>query len=452
MGCFLYAQKGVNQMAYDPYTYFSQNANKGKRSYEMGGSSPNATDVPYTTYQQPKPKTVAPKTAAPTAPLVTNDPMQSSTTPVTEPYVPLDPATTSAPSMTDQIGSMYDSLLTSQTAQINSTADTAANALAKALSDSLAAQDDARYALTSAYQEAKNRAAAQSDIAKYNRAQKAAAQGIEGSAAMTDDIYSNIGLQNALGGLDRSKSEEIAAIERAIANLKSDYRGDLTTLYNKRDQDILAAGGEADYAKTSALIEQMLRDTEAAEAQKAQARKDELSTISRYYGKEDEAIASLSGDNDPTNDWIIKYLEAMKADRLNAPKPVYSGGGGTTSNTSAESGIVQTMLSMGDDAAAYEYLIGLGLSEGKTDQLFAFYADQKAMPQQTTQTTSTTTPTQVPASISAVNSITTAVRKMTERGTSTDEIADYLSGLIERGSLSAQQARDIAKNILGITL
>ena len=172
------------------------------------GSNTKKTKYPYSVdpalalAQTTKPATT---TTPYTQPATQIKAQQPTSTPVTEPYVPLDPGTTTAPATTtpaigDMVGSMYDDLLTSKTAQITSATESAATRLAKALTDSLLAKDEALNSLTGAYQQAKNRAAGQSDIGKYNYAQTAAAQGIEGNAAMQNELYSNVGLQNALGG------------------------------------------------------------------------------------------------------------------------------------------------------------------------------------------------------------------------------------------------------------
>lgn len=59
--------------------------------------------------------------------------------------------------------------------------------------------------------------------------------------------------------------------------------------------------------------------------------------------------------------------------------PRSSGGsGGTYTRASGQSGgIVETMLAMGDDIAAYEYLVGLGKTSGVTSQLWDLYQEEQ---------------------------------------------------------------------------
>lgn len=49
------------------------------------------------------------------------------------------------------------------------------------------------------------------------------------------------------------------------------------------------------------------------------------------------------------------------------------GSGGSAGNSGGTTGIVDTMLGMGSETKAYEYLIGLGLSNAKTEQLWSMY-------------------------------------------------------------------------------
>ena len=54
-----------------------------------------------------------------------------------------------------------------------------------------------------------------------------------------------------------------------------------------------------------------------------------------------------------------------------------SGGSGNSGNDGSTGGIVDTMLGMDSDTAAYEYLLGLGHSNAKTEQLWELYEASK---------------------------------------------------------------------------
>lgn len=64
-------------------------------------------------------------------------------------------------------------------------------------------------------------------------------------------------------------------------------------------------------------------------------------------------------------------------------QPVYYGGGGggggysDSDTTAGTGGTVETMLGLGNDVSAYEYLISLGLSNAKTEQLWDLYEASK---------------------------------------------------------------------------
>ncbi len=74
------------------------------------------------------------------------------------------------------------------------------------------------------------------------------------------------------------------------------------------------------------------------------------------------------------------YDKAQAAARSSGGSGGSSSSGGSTSGSdggSDGSGIVDTMLGMGSDAKAYEYLIGKGYSNAKTEQLWTLYEAAK---------------------------------------------------------------------------
>ena len=74
------------------------------------------------------------------------------------------------------------------------------------------------------------------------------------------------------------------------------------------------------------------------------------------------------------------YDKAQAAARSSSGSGGRSSSGGSTSGSgggSDGSGIVDTMLGMGSDAKAYEYLIGKGYSNAKTEQLWTLYEAAK---------------------------------------------------------------------------
>ena len=98
--------------------------------------------------------------------------------------------------------------------------------------------------------------------------------------------------------------------------------------------------------------------------------------------KEKYAIGDLSGYKDL--EWDTDYAEAMQKGDLWALAQEMAGGGskgggkgGGSKTTEQEDSILETMLGFGDDARAYEYLVGRDLSSGKTDKLWEFYQGEK---------------------------------------------------------------------------
>lgn len=103
--------------------------------------------------------------------------------------------------------------------------------------------------LKPAYYDARNRAAAQSDIGALNFAQYMASRGVTGGAAGMPEIYRQAALQGELGALNRQEQAALDAIERDRTGVLSAY-----------EQDRLAALSDLDARALQAQIEQMNLD------------------------------------------------------------------------------------------------------------------------------------------------------------------------------------------------
>lgn len=89
----------------------------------------------------------------------------------------------------------------------------------------------------------------------------------------------------------------------------------------------------------------------------------------KALGYSDQEIANL------TNAYNAAQLLAQQQSTRRSGGS--SGSRGSGSGTSQNTGIVDTMLSFGNDNQAYEYLIGLGYSNSKTDTLWNMYQSSK---------------------------------------------------------------------------
>lgn len=152
----------------------------------------------------------------------------------------------------------------------------------------------------------------------------------------------------------------------------ADNRGDAQ--YNK-DADraaLLAAAG--DYSGFAALWNLTPEQTQNLVDEYAKSKKMD----------EDAAARELA-------DWYAQYgdFSKLKERGVNTSmlereqylslygKSSAGGKGGGSKTTEQEDSILETMLGFGDDARAYEYLVGRDLSSGKTDKLWEFYQGEK---------------------------------------------------------------------------
>lgn len=193
-------------------------------------------------------------------------------------------------------------------------------ALDKAKSNSLSALADEEAGLKPQYYDAKNRAAAQSDVSDLNFAQFMASKGIQGSAGGANQMYSNAALQGQIGALER---QEQAARDRIARNR--------TGVENAYQSDVAAAQAGAEAQALQAAIDQMNADKlfslqEAAvtgqyqgrptmqgqQSQAEQLQRQASLLAAQYY----DNIAGYINTLDP-NDPIIPYLHAERRNKIN---------------------------------------------------------------------------------------------------------------------------------------
>ncbi len=121
--------------------------------------------------------------------------------------------------------------------------------LDKARDAALANLESEQSRLQPAYYDARNQAAAQSDLGALNFAQYMASRGVKGGAAGMPEIYRNAALQGEIGALNRQEQMALDAIERDRTGVLSAY-----------EQDRVAALADLDARALQAQIEQMNAD------------------------------------------------------------------------------------------------------------------------------------------------------------------------------------------------
>lgn len=118
-------------------------------------------------------------------------------------------------------------------------------ALDKTKEAALRALDTEKANVSPTYYDARNRAAAASDVGAMNFAQYMAARGIKGAAGAMPEIYRQAGLQGQIGALDRQEAANLAAIERQRSNVESGYAS-----------DVAAANADVESQAMQAMIDQ----------------------------------------------------------------------------------------------------------------------------------------------------------------------------------------------------
>jgi hypothetical protein len=156
----------------------------------------------------------------------------------TDPAPAPAPVVDQGPSIQDLINQMNESIRQSRIA-----------ALAKARDAALQNLAEQESAIKPRYYDARNQAAAQSDVGALNFAQYMAGRGIKGAAAGMPEIYRNAALQGNIGALNRQEQAEYDWIARNRAGIQNAY-----------EQDVAAANADIDAQGLQAFINQMNAD------------------------------------------------------------------------------------------------------------------------------------------------------------------------------------------------
>lgn len=196
-------------------------------------------------------------------------------------------------------------------------------ALDKAKSSALSALDTERANISPAYYDARNQAAANSEVGAMNFANYMAARGIKGAAGAMPEIYRNAGLQGQIGALDRAEAADLSAIERQRANVETGYASDMAAAEADIETQAMQAAINQWNADRQYALQQAAQDwdikkgTESLANDKADAAKQEwISTIGRYANDYQAQIDAVQNDGDPSNDWQIAYLQAARQKKL----------------------------------------------------------------------------------------------------------------------------------------
>ena len=115
-----------------------------------------------------------------------------------------------------------------------------------------------------------------------------------------------------------------------------------------------------------------------------------------------------------------------------------SSSGGSAESTAGSGGIVETMLGMGSDIGAYEYLVGLGKTSGVTENLWELYQEEKERRDTATGAgTGTAAPSAPLSRPSVAGSVAGAALS------SPDGLAKMIEQKVRNGSMTQEQALEL---------
>ena len=165
---------------------------------------------------------------------------------------------------------------------LGTTKNTYMTNLENALNSSMGSLDSEAAKVQPYYYDARNQAAAQSDVSAMNFAQHMASRGVQGGAGGMPEIYRNSALQGQIGSLNQQEAQNMSEIERNRseiqgsydlnqANVLNNYASDLSALEkeyltnktgatNAFEQDRLSAESGVSAEGLQAFIEQMNAD------------------------------------------------------------------------------------------------------------------------------------------------------------------------------------------------
>lgn len=118
------------------------------------------------------------------------------------------------------------------------------------------------------------------------------------------------------------------------------------------------------------------RYSSETEYQQALAKAQMLASIGDFSGYRDLGYSDGEIDNLTTAYNAAQMLAQQATARRSGGGSGSRGSVNGNAPTTEDAGVIDTMLSFGNDRRAYEYLIGLGLAQGKTDGLWEFYQSE----------------------------------------------------------------------------
>lgn len=205
----------------------------------------------------------------------------------------------------NRINSMFDAQKEAQLKQLENS-----------YNESMTAYQEAKDKIAPQYQTAANDLAVQYERNKRNLNMQAAANGINTGAASQMALAQNNEHLRDFGSLRKSESEALAAADKDIANLTTQYQG-----------DVGAAIADNDYKRAAALLDeyntQYNRDMARAETL---ASYGDFSMYAQLYGQEQaDAMKANWAAGNPQLALMTGSITQAQYDNLRAGKPINEG-------------------------------------------------------------------------------------------------------------------------------
>ena len=254
-------------------------------------------------------------------------------------------------------------------------------ALRDAYDQNMLTYQAAREDIAPVFEAQKNATAAESERQRAAFNEYAAARGLNSGAGGQAELARGNVLAGNLNALNTEQARQETEIDRSIAALKAQYQN-----------QIAQAKADNDYQRLAELLtEYRTQEQSIVNTSANQADEDYKAWAAQYNAYRDSV-----GDKQYAEQFNYqKERDAVSDDRwerqyaLSSSKRSGSSGGGNSAKKTGDSGgsgeasytgsqLVDYMISLGNDADAYAYLLGRGYRAADTENMWDFYRFEKA--------------------------------------------------------------------------
>lgn len=195
----------------------------------------------------------------------------------------------------------------------------------------------------------------------------------------------NNDLQTALGLQDAGFNQYLAALDQYNTDRNFSYGQFLDEINDQQNeraqalQNAVLAGEYGDYSFLNNMgintdNNPMIQEQNAQLQALAQAQVDSILSAG---GTPSAELLAQSGYSQEYANALGNYYRQQQRAGGSSGRSYGRGGGAGGSGGAGDSGIIQTMLGLGDDISAYEYLVGLGYNNTITENLWNMYQEQR---------------------------------------------------------------------------